>query len=87
MAVTPGFINMLSWGFNSLLRDGLSQSDIRQGVTLEVFGEGSSPGPLSDAMKSEMLDWNSGNDSDIPWVTLGEAVSYTHLTLPTICRV
>ena len=77
MAVTPGFINMLSWGFNSLLRDGLSQSDIRQGVTLEVFGEGSSPGPLSDAMKSEMLDWNSGNDSDIPWVTLGEAL--THL--------
>ena len=77
MAVTPGFINMLSWGFNSLLRDGLSQSDVRQGVTLEVFGEGSSPGPLSDAMKSEMLDWNSGDDSDIPWVTLGEAL--THL--------
>ena len=77
MAVTPGFINMLSWGFNSLLRDGLSQSDIRQGVTLEVFGEGSSPGPLSDVMKSEMLDWNSGDDSDIPWVTLGEAL--THL--------
>ena len=77
MAVTPGFINMLSWAFNSLLRDGLSQSDVRQGVTLEVFGEGSSPGPLSDAMKSEMLDWNSGDDSDIPWVTLGEAL--THL--------
>ena len=77
MAVAPGFINMLSWAFNSLLRDGLSQSDIRQGVTLEVFGEGNSPGPLSDAMKSEMLDWNSGDDSDIPWVTLGEAL--THL--------
>ena len=77
MAVTPGFINMLSWAFNSLLRDGFSQSDIRQGVTLEVFGEGNSPGPLSEAMKSEMLDWNSGDDSDIPWVTLGEAL--THL--------
>jgi len=77
MAVTPGFINMLSWAFNSLLRDGLSQSDIRQGVTLEVFGEGNSPGPLSEAMKSEMVDWNSEDDSDIPWVTLGEAL--THL--------
>ena len=77
MAITPGFINMLSWAFNSLLRDGLSQSDIRQGVTLEVFGEGNSPGPLSDAMKSEMLGWNSGDDSEIPWVTLGEAL--THL--------
>ena len=77
MAVTPGFINMLSWAFNSLLRDGLSQSDIRQGVTLEVFGEGNSPGPLSEAMKSEMLDWNSRDDSDIPWVTLGGAL--THL--------
>ena len=45
-AVSPGFINMLSWGYNSLLKDGRSLSDIKQGVTLEVFGEGTSPGPI-----------------------------------------
>ena len=43
----PGFINMLSWATVSLLQDGRSQSDIRQGVTLEVFGEGWSMGPLN----------------------------------------
>ena len=45
-AVSPGFINMLSWGVETLIEDGKSQSDIRQGVTLEVFGEGMSWGPL-----------------------------------------
>ena len=44
--VSPGFINMLSWGYNTLLEDGRSLSDLRQGVTLEVFGEGNSPGPV-----------------------------------------
>lgn len=44
-AVSPGFINMLSWAYGSLLKDGRSLSDIKQGVTLEVFGEGTSPGP------------------------------------------
>lgn len=44
-AISPGFINMLSWAYNSLLKDGRSMSDIKQGVTLEVFGEGTSPGP------------------------------------------
>src|SRR5207247_2070710 len=56
MAVTPGFINMLSWANESLIEDGRSQSDIRQGVTLEVFGEGSSMGPLNEKMKREMRD-------------------------------
>ena len=51
LAVAPGFVNMLSWANESLLEDGLSQSDIRQGVTLEVMGEGWSMGPLTDAMK------------------------------------
>ncbi len=44
-AVSPGFINMLSWGYSSLMQDGRSLSDLKQGVTLEVFGEGTSPGP------------------------------------------
>ena len=56
LAVSPGFINMLSWANESLIEDGLGQSDIRQGVTLEVFGEGSSMGPLNEVMKEERLE-------------------------------
>jgi N-acyl-D-amino-acid deacylase len=56
LAVAPGFVNMLSWATESLILDGRSQSDIRQGVTLEVFGEGWSMGPLNEAMKAEMVD-------------------------------
>src|SRR5690606_6805798 len=52
LAVSPGFINMLSWAVDSLIADGRSQSDIRQGVTTEIFGEGTSMGPLSDEMKA-----------------------------------
>ena len=55
LAVAPGFINMLSWATESLITDGRSQGDIRQGVTLEVFGEGNSFGPLNDAMKEVTL--------------------------------
>src|SRR6185295_14647565 len=54
-AVAPGFINLLSQATDSLIVDGRSESDIRQGVTLEVFGEGWSMGPLIDAMKAEQL--------------------------------
>ncbi|HSJ53267.1 MAG TPA: D-aminoacylase, partial [Anaerolineae bacterium] len=56
LAVAPGFVNMLSWANVSLLADGRSQSDVRQGVTLEVLGEGWSMGPVNEAMKAEMLD-------------------------------
>ncbi len=56
LAVSPGFINMLSWANESLIQDGKSQSDIRQGVTLEVMGEGWSMGPLNDKMKKEMVE-------------------------------
>ncbi len=55
LAVAPGFINMLSWATETLLIDGKSQSDIRQGVTLEVFGEGVSMGPLNEAMRIEAM--------------------------------
>ena len=51
LAVAPGFINMLSWATESLIEDGRSMSDIKQGVTLEVMGEGTSMGPLNDEMK------------------------------------
>jgi N-acyl-D-amino-acid deacylase len=50
MAVAPGFINMLSWATESLIQDGRSLSDLRQGVTLEIFGEGSSMGPYTDTL-------------------------------------
>lgn len=76
LVVAPGFINMLSWATESLIEDGKSQSDIRQGVTLEVFGEGRSMGPLSDKMKKEQLK-NQGNIKfDIEWTSLGEYLDF-----------
>tara|TARA_R110001632_G_scaffold10505_9_gene38852 strand:- start:3719 stop:5401 length:1683 start_codon:yes stop_codon:yes gene_type:complete len=76
LVVAPGFINMLSWATESLIEDGKSQSDIRQGVTLEVFGEGWSMGPLSDKMKKEQLK-NQGNIKfDIEWNSLGEYLDF-----------
>jgi N-acyl-D-amino-acid deacylase len=76
MAVAPGFINMLSWATISLLADGRSQSDIRQGVTLEVFGEGVSMGPLNPRMKQDMLKAQGDVKFEIPWTTLGEYLEY-----------
>ena len=71
LAVAPGFINMLSWATRSLLVDGRSQSNIRQGVTLEVFGEGTSPGPVSAAMRDRDESGHAGN-----WTTLGEYLEF-----------
>ncbi len=75
-AVAPGFINMLSWATESLIEDGRSQSDIRQGVTLEVFGEGWSMGPLNDAMKQEMVERQADIKYDVTWTTLGEYLDH-----------
>jgi N-acyl-D-amino-acid deacylase len=72
MAVAPGFINMLSWATDSLIADGRSQSDIRQGVTLEIFGEGWSMGPLNDAMKKEAKEQQGDIKYDIDWTSLGQ---------------
>ena len=71
-AVAPGFINMLSWAVDSLMADGRSQGDIRQGVTLEIFGEGSSMGPLNDTMKKRMVEEMGDIKYDITWTTLAE---------------
>lgn len=77
MAVSPGFINMLSWAPTSLMIDGNSQGDIRQGVTLEVFGEGSSMGPLNAKMKQQMIDDQTGKlKLPVEWNTLGEYMHY-----------
>jgi len=71
-AVAPGFINMLSWATESLIEDGQSQADIRQGVTLEVFGEGWSYGPWSEEMKAYNKSQQTLIEYDIDWTTLGE---------------
>lgn len=74
LVVAPGFINMLSWATESLIEDGKSQSDIRQGVTLEVFGEGWSMGPLSKDLKKEMQLPTAQGDIkyEVDWNTLDE---------------
>ncbi len=76
LAVAPGFINMLSWATVSLLVDGRSLADIKQGVTLEVFGEGVSMGPLNARMKKDMLERQGDLSYDVPWTTLGEYLEH-----------
>jgi N-acyl-D-amino-acid deacylase len=72
LAVAPGFINMMCWANESLIEDGRSQSDIRQGVTLEILGEGGSMGPLNEAMKEEMVRRQADIKYDVEWTTLDE---------------
>ncbi len=74
--VSPGFINMLSWAVESLLVDGKSQSDLRQGVTLEVFGEGESLGPLTPEMKVHARERQVDIKYDITWTSLGEYLEH-----------
>ena len=76
LAVAPGFINMLSWANETLIEDGRSQSDIRQGVTLEVMGEGWSMGPLNKKMKWDMGGAQRDIKFKIKWSTLGEYLEY-----------
>ncbi len=70
MVVAPGFINMLSWATSTLMADGRAQSDLRQGVTLEVFGEGWSFGPLNQAMREELVRTQSDVKFDVNWTSL-----------------
>ncbi len=76
LAVSPGFINMMSWANESLIEDGRSQSDIRQGATLEVMGEGNSMGPLNDEMMREMAARQGDIKYDVEWTTLGGYVEF-----------
>lgn len=76
LAVAPGFINMLSWSTESLIADPRSQSDIRQGVTLEVMGEGWSMGPLNPKMKTLAVERQDDIRYPISWTTLGEYLSF-----------
>jgi N-acyl-D-amino-acid deacylase len=76
LAVAPGFINMLSQAQEALIADGRSQSDIRQGVTLEVMGEGWSMGPLTNEMKQLAVEQESDIKYPITWTTLGEYLDF-----------
>ena len=75
-AVSPGFINMLSWAVESLIHDGRSQGDIRQGVTLEVMGEGTSAGPFNARMKKEWQEGQGDIKYKVEWNTLGEYLNF-----------
>ncbi|HET9483551.1 MAG TPA: amidohydrolase family protein, partial [Xanthomonadales bacterium] len=75
-AVAPGFINVLSWATESLILDGRAMSDVKQGVTLEIFGEGWSMGPLTPAMKAEAVRQQGDFKFDIEWTTLGEYLDW-----------
>src|SRR2546422_8901857 len=76
LAVAPGFINMLSWSNESLIQDGRSQSEIRQGVTTEIMGEGESMGPLNDRMKARIVREQTDIKFEIKWNTLAEYLCY-----------
>ncbi|MGD2073406.1 MAG: D-aminoacylase [Gammaproteobacteria bacterium] len=70
LAVAPGFVNMLSWATTSILKDPRALSDVKQGVTLEIFGEGTSLGPVSPARRK------AKTTRQTPWTTLGEALEH-----------
>jgi N-acyl-D-aspartate/D-glutamate deacylase len=75
LAVAPGFINMLSWSTDSLIADGRSQGEIREGITTQIFGEGSSMGPLTPEMKQRAVEQMGDIKYDITWTTLSEYLS------------
>jgi N-acyl-D-amino-acid deacylase len=76
LAVAPGFINMLSWSTVSLIQDGRSQSEIRQGVTTEIMGEGESMGPVNDRVREHMIRGQTDVKYDVKWNTLAEYLRY-----------
>jgi N-acyl-D-amino-acid deacylase len=76
LAVAPGFINMLSWSTESLIQDGRSQSEIRQGVTTEIMGEGESMGPVNDQVREHKLRQQIDIKYDITWNTLAEYLQF-----------
>lgn len=76
LAVAPGFINVLSWATESLIHDGRGMSDIKQGVTLEIFGEGNSMGPVNALLREEMIKTQGDIRYDVTWTTLGEYLEF-----------
>jgi len=76
MAVSPGFINMLSWSVDTLIVDGRSMGELKQGVTTQIFGEGDSMGPLNERTKKQAQDDQGDLKYDIKWATLSEYLQF-----------
>jgi N-acyl-D-amino-acid deacylase len=76
LAVAPGFINMLSWSTESLLADGRGQSEVREGVTTQIMGEGNSMGPVNAAIKKRMKAEQTDVKYEIEWTTLGDYLHF-----------
>jgi N-acyl-D-amino-acid deacylase len=76
LAAAPGFINVMSQSTESLIADGRGMSDVKQGVTTEILGEGESAGPLSPAMKKEAVEYQTDIKYDVEWTTLGEYLQW-----------
>ncbi|HEX4440580.1 MAG TPA: D-aminoacylase [Thermoanaerobaculia bacterium] len=76
LAVAPGFINMLSWSTDSLIVDGKSQSELRQGITTQIFGEGFSMGPLNDKLRKYLESQQTDFKYEMPWTTLAEYLAF-----------
>jgi N-acyl-D-amino-acid deacylase len=76
LVVAPGFVNMLSWANETLIEDGRAMSDVMQGVTLEVMGEGTSMGPLNEDMKRRARERQGDIRYEIEWTTLGQYLEY-----------
>src|SRR5215813_7020207 len=76
LAVAPGFINMLSWSVDSLIVDGRSMGELKQGITTQIFGEGDSMGPLTEEMRKRRIEAQGDVKYDIPWTTLSEYLTY-----------
>jgi N-acyl-D-amino-acid deacylase len=76
LTVAPGFINMLSWSTESLIADGRSQGEIRQGITTQIMGEGWSMGPLNERLKKQVIAEQDDIKFDIEWTTLAEYLKY-----------
>jgi N-acyl-D-amino-acid deacylase len=75
-AVSPGFVNLMSWATETMIEDGRAMSDILQGVTLQVMGEGTSMGPIPDSLKTWAKSLQGDIRYDIPWNTLGEYLEF-----------
>lgn len=76
MAVSPGFINMLSWSVDTLIADPRSMSELKEGVTTQIFGEGDSMGPLNDRTKKQMQDDQGDIKYEIKWTSLAEYLQF-----------
>src|SRR5256885_14606918 len=75
LAVAPGFVNVLSHAYVSVLQDGRSLADLKQGVTTEIFGEGSSMGPWTEEMRDRFVE-RLDDDLDVPWTRLSAYLAH-----------